>query len=108
MLENMRRLHPRGAAVADPRFGYEIHHIIEAQTRSANPLRNSQRFADRIDLSENLVRIPHWKHVEISSWYSRRNDEYGGSSPRTYLRGKNWEEQYEIGLDILRDYGVLK
>jgi hypothetical protein len=34
--------------------------------------------------------------------------DYGGLSPRDYLRGKSWEEQYEIGLKALRRFGVLK
>ena len=95
-------------AVAKPRFGYEIHHIVEAQRRSDDPQRNSKRFPDRIDSRENLVRVPYWKHVEISSWYSRRNDQYGGVSPRIYLRTKSWDEQYKIGIQKLKDFGVLK
>ena len=61
-----------------------------------------------LDSRENLVRIPRWKHVEISSWYSRRNDDYGGLTPRDYLRGKGWNEQYAIGLEALQLFGVLK
>ena len=95
-------------AVANPQLGYEIHHIVEAQARSMNPLSNSSLFAARLDSSENLVRIPHWKHVEISSWYSKPNIEFGDLSPRDYLRGKSWELQYEIGLRELRDFGVLQ
>ena len=95
-------------AVDDPRFGYEIHHIVEAQPRSDKPERNSLRFSDRINSPENLVRVPYWKHVEISSWYSRPNDDYGDLSPRDFLRGKSWEEQYQIGIDALRKFGVLK
>jgi hypothetical protein len=95
-------------AVADPQAGYEIHHIVETQYRSQHPLRNSKRFIDRLETRENLVRIPRWKHVQISSWYSRLNEDYRGMSPRAYLRGKSWPEQYEIGLRALRLYGVLK
>jgi len=29
-------------------------------------------------------------------------------SPRDYLRGKDWDEQMRIGLDILRKHKVLK
>jgi hypothetical protein len=88
--------------------GYEIHHIVEAQRGSDNPQSNARNFPDLIDSAENLVRIPYWKHVEISSWYSTKNERYGGVTPRQYLRGKSWNEQYTLGLQILRDMGVLK
>lgn len=88
--------------------GYEIHHIVEAQKNSADPQSNALRFPDRTDSRANLVRVPYWKHVEISSWYSAKNERYGGLTPRQYLRGKTWDEQYLIGLQILRDTGVLK
>jgi hypothetical protein len=95
-------------AVEEPRGGYQIHHIVEAHADSDNPLANSKRFPDRINARENLVRIPKWKHVEISSWFSRPNADYGDLSPRDFLRGQDWEEQYKVGLDALRKFGVMK
>jgi hypothetical protein len=88
--------------------GYEIHHIVEAQKNSADPQSNALRFPDQIESRANLVRVPYWKHVEISSWYSAKNERYGGLTPRQHLRGKTWDEQYVLGLQILRDIGVLK
>jgi hypothetical protein len=44
----------------------------------------------------------------INAWYSRGNEEFGDLSPRDYLRGKDWDEQMRVGLDILRKYKVLK
>ena len=98
----------RTAATRPAPPGYEIHHIVEAQKGSDNPQSNARTFPDLIDSPANLVRIPYWKHVEISSWYSTINEDYNGLSPRDYLRGKSWEEQYEIGLKALRRFGVLK
>jgi hypothetical protein len=95
-------------AVDTPRYGYQVHHIVEAQRRSDDPERNAERFPDRINSWQNLVRIPYWKHVEISSWYSRPTDEYGDHSPRDFLRGKSWREQYNLGIKKLKDFGVLK
>ena len=107
-LDQPKTLRELQNAVVDPRYGYEIHHIVEAQRDSDDPRRNSLRFADRVDSRENLVRVPYWKHVEISSWYSRPNRDFGYMPPREYLRGKSWEEQYAIGLRALRLFGVLK
>jgi len=61
-----------------------------------------------INALENLVRIPRFKHWEITGWYMTRNENYGGSAPRDHLRGKNWDERWRIGLDALIRHGVLK
>jgi hypothetical protein len=36
------------------------------------------------------------------------NKDFGGLSPRDYLRDKDWDEQMRVGLDLLRDRKVLK
>jgi hypothetical protein len=95
-------------AVAEPRYGYQTHHIVEAQSGSTDPSSNFRQFGDRLSSRENLVLVPYWKHVEISSWYSRRNEEFGNMRPRDYLRGRSWQEQYTTGIRVLRDFGVLK
>lgn len=96
-------------AVDEPRRGYEIHHIVEEQATSRNAQGNSRVFSqERLQSRENLVRIPYWKHVEISSWYSTRNMRYGDQSPRGWLRGQSWDQHYETGLEALREFGVLK
>jgi hypothetical protein len=98
----------RQKAVDDQRFGYEIHHIVEAQFTSGNPLSNARLFPEQINSPENLVRVPYWKHIEISAWYSSRNSLYGNQTPREYLRGKSWKDQYDLGLEALRLFGILK
>jgi hypothetical protein len=61
-----------------------------------------------IDDPDNLVRIPALKHRDITSWFQTKNDDFGGLSPREYLRGKAWEERRQFGLKALVDAGVLK
>lgn len=61
-----------------------------------------------IDSRENKVRIPLLKHLDISGWYSKQNVKFDNLSPRDYLRDKDWDEQMGVGLDILRERGVLK
>jgi hypothetical protein len=87
----------------DSQGGYHDHHIVGQHAQ------NREQFGDsRIDSRENKVRIPVLKHIDISAWYSRGNDEYGGLSPRDYLRDKDWDEQIRVGLDRLRKHEVLK
>jgi hypothetical protein len=57
---------------------------------------------------DNLVRIPRYKHWAINSWYEKPNPAYGGLRPREWLKGKSWKEQRKVGLQVLRDVGVLK
>ncbi len=107
-LDGPKSLQELQDAVDDPQPGYENHHIVERQAGSQRQDSNAQRFGTRLDSRENLVRIPKWRHVEISSWYSTGNEEYRGLTPRAYLRGKSWDEQYTVGLSALRLVGVLK
>ena len=88
---------------SDSQGGYHDHHIVGQHAG------NRARFGDSvIDSRENLVRIPLLKHIDISAWYSKGNDDFGGLSPRDYLRDKDWDEQMRVGLDRLRDRKVLK
>jgi hypothetical protein len=83
------------AAQGPPKPGYEDHHIVETQKGSNNPLANSKVFSEEeLEGRENLVRTPYWKHREISDWYSTPNRDFDWKTPRDYLRGKDWKEQY--------------
>jgi hypothetical protein len=90
-------------AALNPKKGYDIHHIVEQGSAERDGFPRSV-----IDASDNLVRIPRYKHWQINSWYETRNDKYGGLSPRTYLRGKGWDERQRVGFDALRRAKVLE
>jgi hypothetical protein len=87
----------------NPQLGYNIHHIVE-QTSAAQDGFSS----DTINDPANLVRIPTLKHWLINGWYSTKNGDFGGLSPRDYLRGKSWDERVRVGKDALNLFGVLK
>src|SRR5579883_2026917 len=82
--------------------GYETHHIVE---RGPNDGRFSE---EQLEGPENVVRIPYYKHRDISDYYSTKNDELGGMTPRDYLRGKSFEEQRQFGIDTMRKFKVIK
>jgi hypothetical protein len=48
------------------------------------------------------------KHWDINAWYQQANEDFGGQSPREFLRGKDWEVRRQFGLDALRKFEVLK
>ena len=41
------------------------------------------------------------------SWFQTRVSEFGGLSPRDYLRGRGWNERHRVGLRALIRFGVL-
>jgi hypothetical protein len=93
-------------AASDPQPGYQIHHIVE-QT----PAENEGFPKSQTQAPENLVRISRLKHEEISAWYSHgtsKDSEFGGLSPRDYLRNKDWAEKTRVGLEAMVRFGVLK
>jgi hypothetical protein len=85
------------------RDGTHVHHIVEKTPaeRDGYPL-------SKINGYDNLVRVPRYRHEEITAWFNSKNPNFGGRSPRSYLRGRSWEERMEIGLLALRRFGVLK
>ena len=90
-------------AVSSPSPGTQIHHIVEQGPAEREKFPRSQ-----IDGADNLVRIPTLKHEEITGWFGTPNDEFGGLSPREYLRGRGWPERRKMGLDALILFEVLE
>jgi len=87
----------------ESRPGYHRHHIVEQTHAERDGYPRSI-----IDASDNVVSVPIYKHREISAWYQKANPEFGGLSPREYLRGKDWAEREIVGIEALKRVGVLK
>jgi hypothetical protein len=86
-----------------PAPGYEIHHVGE-QTQSAREGIPESAW----NAPENRVRVPTLKHWLITGWYMTPTEEFGGLSPRNYLKGKSWEEKIRVGRRALIKFGVLE
>jgi hypothetical protein len=84
-------------------MGYDIHHFVEKDQAAKDGVPESVWNG-----SENRVRFPTLKHWQITGWYMTRNPDYGGLSPRNYLKGKSWEEKMAVGRKALIKFGVLK
>ena len=85
------------------RPGYEDHHIVEQGAGRHEGFSRSQ-----IDGADNVVSVPTYKHHEITGWYNTKSPNFGGLTPREYLRGKSWDEQVRVGHFAMRKFGVLK
>ncbi len=91
------------AAVKTPQDGTDVHHIVEQSSARKDKVPESQ-----IQDPSNLARIPTLKHWELNAWYERPNKGYGGLTPREYVKGKDWDTRRQVGLDGLKEVGVLK
>ncbi len=89
-------------AVDDPRPGYHIHHIVERTPAARDGFSRSL-----IHRRDNLVRIPAYRHEEITAWFATVSPLHGYLSPRDYLRGRTWEEHRTMGLAALRAHLIL-
>jgi hypothetical protein len=91
------------ANIDNPPPGYDVHHIVEKTAAKLTGYPQSW-----IDGPDNLVVVPRWKHWLVTAWYQTGNEEFGGKSPREYLRGKSWEERRRVGLYALKYWNILK
>lgn len=88
--------------------GQVWHHIVEQ-----NP-KNIQKFGpEKIHNIDNVIAIEHGKgsfHNTISSYYSSKRPFSDGKTVRDWLSEKNFDEQYEFGMNIIYQIlnGVIK
>ena len=91
--------HAKGSAGA----GYAWHHIVEQ-----NPA-NLKKFGPQmIHNTNNVIKIPNGKgtiHARISGYYSSKQDFAKEMRVRDWLSTRSFEEQYEFGINKLKDYG---
>lgn len=102
-LDKPKSLEELQAAVQTSRDGTDVHHIVEQSSA-----RNDKFPESQIQDPDNLVRIPTLKHWELNAWYEKSNKDYGGQTPRQYVKGKDWDTRQQVGLAGLRAVGVLK
>jgi hypothetical protein len=82
--------------------GQQWHHVVE-QTGS-----NAARFGQRaLHNTVNLIKVSTEKHRLISAHYSSKPAFTGGLTVREWLAKKSYKEQYEYGLKVLREVGVI-
>ena len=84
--------------------GKQWHHIVEQCQ-----IDKSGFSAQTIHNTNNLIPVQNDVHAKISGYYSSI-DKYVSSTMRVrdYLAGKSFEYQYEFGLKVLREFGVIQ
>jgi hypothetical protein len=89
--------------------GYEDHHIVPKQRGTENK-GLSPEDEKRLENPENFVRIPYYVHRRITDYYGKpiKDPPFKGKSPIEYLQSKSFDERYQFGLRVLREFGVIK
>lgn len=80
------------------------HHIVEQSQIGKSGFK-----AEDINNINNIISIPSGfsesVHSKISGYYSSKQFFTEGKTVRDWLAGKSFEEQFEFGLDTLKQYG---
>lgn len=94
-------------SIGDPLRGGNWHHIVEQEQGPGEG--NLDTFkADQINNVNNIISIPSGAkdvHQDITKYYNSVQDFTGGKTVRQWLAGKSFEEQWEFGINKLREYG---
>jgi hypothetical protein len=80
--------------------GWEYHHIVEQNRQETFP-------AAWMNSTRNVIRSPKLLHEEINGAYARKDDKLSASL-RQSLEGGRFDQQYQVGIGILRDLGVIE
>ena len=89
-------------------LGYVQHHIVEQHDDNVRKKEIYKFGGARIDDPSNLVWVPYFPHLEISAEYSGVPDNDGGPTLRERVKKHDFDEQRRIGLEMLRERGVLR
>ncbi|MDD5928543.1 MAG: hypothetical protein PUC37_01945 [Spirochaetales bacterium] len=84
--------------------GKQWHHIVEQ-----SQIKKSNFSPTQIHNTDNIIAIDAATHAKISGYYSTKSFRFtNGLSVRDWLVGKSFEEQYNFGLEVLKQYGVIE
>ncbi|MEW5837141.1 MAG: RHS repeat-associated core domain-containing protein, partial [Pseudomonadota bacterium] len=83
-----------------PGAGEQIHHIVEQRNVAAFGVR-------AIHNTANVVPLPREIHEQISGYYSSKRPFTSGKTVREWLSGQSFDEQYQFGMQKLRNFGAL-
>ncbi len=81
--------------------GMEWHHIVGQHTANV-----AEFGSQAVHNTANLIQIPQDVHRRISAYYSSIRSFTGGQTVRDWLKGQSFTEQYEFGIQIMRDFGL--
>ena len=91
--------------LGSPGEGNAWHHIVEQ-----SQIGKSGFSSNEVNNINNIISIPHGKgtvHAKISGYYSSKQFFTGGQTVRQWLTGQSFQEQFDFGMDLLKQYGTV-
>jgi len=88
--------------LGSPGKGNEWHHIVEQ-----SQITRSNFTSQMINNTDNVIAIDATVHRKISGFYSSKTAFSEGMTVRDWLAGQSFEKQFEFGMKVLRDFGVI-
>ncbi len=95
------------AYLGSPGVGNQWHHIVEQAQLNAS---RAGFAVEDVNNVENIIALQSGKdsvHSAISGLYSSKPYWAGGLTVRDWLATKSFEEQFEFGMNSLKDYGTV-
>ncbi len=89
--------------LGSPGVGNEWHHIVEQRASNISAFGS-----EAIHNVDNSIAINSKIHTKISAFYSSKQRFTNGLRVREWLKGQSFQKQYEFGIKVLRDFGVIK
>ena len=84
--------------------GKHWHHIVEQ-----SQIQKSGFSAQQIHNTSNIIAVDASTHAKITGHYNSKKYLFTeGKSVRDWLSGQSYEAQYEYGIKVLKDYGVIE
>lgn len=85
------------------RASHQWHHIVGQHQA------NKDKFGEGdLHCTDNLLYLPRTKHEQLNSHYMSRQDVTGGKRFYLWLAPKSFDEQYRIGVEVLKRYQAWK
>ena len=89
--------------LGDAGDGNEWHHIVEQ-----SQIAKSGFSPQQVHSVENALAVDKTIYRQISGYYSSIQSFAGGLRVRNWLAGQSFQAQYSFGLQVFRDFGVIK
>ena len=86
--------------------GQAWHHIVEQTTGNLSKFGN-----EAIHNTGNLIKLPHGAgsiHAQLSGYYSSIRSFTGGQTVRQWLSTQSYQQQYDFGIKMLKQFGGTK
>lgn len=79
-------------------------HIVEQ-----SQIQKSGFTSVQVNNTSNVIAVDAQTHAKISGYYNTTTFDFtSGSSVRNWLAGQPFEVQFDFGMNVLRDFGVIR